>query len=95
MDIGNFACSAIIMVGTYRRLILWFKYSVIYLTASDAISILIIVLYRTGYLRYINAAKIISLPLITALIIILYFLTKDMKSKGVIAAPLFANRTKK
>ena len=56
---------------------------------------LIIVLYRTGYLKYINATKIISLPLISALIIIIYFLIKDMKSGGVIVTPLFANRTKK
>ena len=95
IDIGNFASSIVIMVGIYRRFVLWLKFPTMYFIISDVISIIVIILYRVSYPEYINIPKISSLFIITPLIIILFHLSKMMRSKGVISASLLVNKAAK
>ena len=95
IDIGNFASSIVIMVGIYRRFVLWLKFPAMYFIISDVISIIVIILYRVSYPEYINIPKISSLFIITPLIIILFHLSKMMRSKGVMSASLLVNKAAK
>ena len=87
-DVANFACAIIIMYGIQRRLIMWFKVAAFYLIASDIVGLVVIIVY--GSYGFINVPKIISLFIITPLIVILFFLGRQMAAMGDVATPVVA-----
>ena len=86
-DVANFACAIIIMLGIQRRLIMWFKVAAFYLIASDIVGLVVIILY-SRYDGYIQIPKIVSLFIITPLIVILFFLGRQMAAMGDVATPV-------